>query len=75
MTPCRLVEHTYIYHFVGPQFLLYKQSDMKLVRKNKERKKNKNTIQNRTDIQMSILQSPNTNTVHNTMRCSLFPSS
>jgi hypothetical protein len=58
---------TYIsYHFVGPQILLYKQSDMKLVRKKQHTsKRNKNTIQNRTDIQMSILQYANTNTVHN----------
>jgi hypothetical protein len=32
-----------------------------------QKKTNKNTKQNRTDIQMSIPQSPNTNTVHNTM--------
>jgi hypothetical protein len=29
--------------------------------------KKQNTILNRTDIQMSILQSPNTDTVHNTI--------
>jgi hypothetical protein len=50
---------------------------MKLVRKNNTKKetktqnkstiKKKNTIQNRTDIQISIPQSPNTNTVHNTI--------
>jgi hypothetical protein len=61
--------YTYIYiisyiisYFVVPQILLYKQLDMKLVKKTTQT--NKQT-QYKTDIQMSILQSPNTNTVHN----------
>jgi hypothetical protein len=38
--------HTYIsYHFVGPQNLLYKQSDMKLVRKKQHKQRNKNAKQ------------------------------
>jgi hypothetical protein len=60
-----IISYIISYHFVGPQILLYKQSDMKLVRKKQHKQRNKNTIQNRTDIQMPILQSPNTNTVHN----------
>jgi hypothetical protein len=38
---------------------------MKLVRKNHTQTKETNTIQNRTDIQMSILQSAKANIVHN----------
>src|SRR5215510_9788385 len=63
--------HTYIlYHFVGPQILLYKQSDIKLVRKNNTQTKETKT-QYKTEqiyrcqyysLQMSILQSPNVNT-------------
>jgi hypothetical protein len=48
---------TYIsYHCVGPQILLYKQSDMKLVKKKTTQTKNKHNIkQNRyTDVNTAV---------------------
>jgi hypothetical protein len=54
-----IYKHTYIsYRFVGPQILLYKQSDKKLVRKKQYTNRTyKSSTLNKTNIQMSILVS------------------